>query len=210
MPSSKKAAVISADIIGSTALRPAARKRLQQALNTFSRQVTGQWKSLRLEQYRGDSLQATITTGTTDVLTITLLLQSYLVKEKFHIRTAVGIGNISFSSKNVITSDGTAFRASGPYLDELKKNGNMISIASEHATFTEEWQTHSASLNYIIQRWTPQQAEAIWLHLQHYTQQAIARKLKIKQPSVHQRLQAGGWPVIQKILARFESVVSAL
>ena len=43
--------------------------------------------------------------------------------------------------------------------------------------------------------------------LQDHTQASIAKKLKIKQPSVHQRLQAAGWPVVQKILTRFESVI---
>jgi hypothetical protein len=45
------------------------------------------------------------------------------------------------------------------------------------------------------------------LQLQDQTQQTIAKKLKIKQPSVHQRLQGAGWPVVQKILNRFESVI---
>ncbi|MFT3824272.1 MAG: SatD family protein [Chitinophagaceae bacterium] len=210
MPTTKKAAVISADIVGSTALKPASRKRLQQVLNKFSNHATGTWKDLQLQQYRGDSLQAILTTNMASSLRVALLLQSQLLQEKFHIRTAIGIGSISFSSKNVVTSDGTAFHASGPYLDELKKTGNIISIAGNDPAFTNEWQAHSAALNYIIQRWTPQQAAAISLQLQEYTQQTIARKLKIKQPSVHQRLQAGGWHPVQKILQRFETVVSGL
>ena len=207
MPVQRKAAVLSGDVIGSSMLNTAARKKLQSELDNFNRLAAKQWPDLKMQQYRGDSIQATLTTNRAGALRIGLLLQSRLVAQKFSLRIAIGTGEISFKSRNIITSDGSAFRASGPYLDALKKSGEMISVAGEDADFTAEWQTHSASLNYIIQDWTPQQAEAVNLQLQSYTQQQMARKLKITQPSVHQRLQGAGWPVIQKILQRFESVI---
>lgn len=207
MPVQRKAAVLSGDVIGSSLLNTAARKKLQSELDNFNRLAAKQWPDLKMQQYRGDSIQATLTTNRAGALRIGLLLQSRLVAQKFSLRMAIGTGEISFKSRNIITSDGSAFRASGPYLDALKKSGEMISVAGADADFTGEWQTHSASLNYIIQDWTPQQAEAVNLQLQNYTQQQMARKLKITQPSVHQRLQGAGWPVIQKILQRFESVI---
>jgi hypothetical protein len=210
MGSQRKASVISGDVIGSSTLKPAARKKLQRLMDVFFSEAGRQWPDLKVQQYRGDSVQALLTGNRDKALRIALLLQSFLIKEKFSIRLAIGIGDISFKSKDVITSDGTAFQASGPYLDELLKSGDVISIASQDKTFTSEWMVHSVSLNFIIQHWSPQQAEAIYLQLQNHTQQAIARKLKIKQPSVHQRLQGAGWPVVQKILQRFESVVPAV
>jgi hypothetical protein len=210
MASQRKAAVISGDVIGSSALKPAVRQKLQRLLDAFFRQAVKQWPDLNVQQYRGDSLQALLTSNRTMALRAALLLQSYLIREKFSVRLAIGVGDISFKSKDVITSDGTAFQASGPYLDELLKSGDVICIAGHTDAFTAEWLVHSVSLNYIIQHWSPQQAEAINLQLQNHTQQAIARKLKIKQPSVHQRLQGAGWPVVQKILQRFESVIPAV
>lgn len=210
MPVQRKAAVISGDVIGSSMLNAAARKKLQTELDNFNRQAAQQWPDLKMQQYRGDSIQATITTNRAGALRVGLLLQSRLAAKKFSVRMAIGAGEISFKSRNIITSDGSAFRASGPYLDVLKKSGEMISVAGTDADFTAEWQTHSASLNYIIKDWTPQQAEAVHLQLQGYTQQQMAKKLKIKQPSVHQRLQGAGWPVILKILQRFESVIPYL
>lgn len=210
MGSQRKASVISGDVIGSSTLKPAARKKLQRLMDVFFSEAGRQWPDLKVQQYRGDSVQALLTGNRDKALRIALLLQSFLIKEKFSIRLAIGIGDISFKSKDVITSDGTAFQASGPYLDELLKSGDVISIASQDKTFTSEWMVHSVSLNFIIQHWSPQQAEAIYLQLQNHTQQAIARKLKIKQPSVHQLLQGAGWPVVQKILQRFESVVPAV
>ena len=207
MAKEKKAAVFSGDIIGSTGLSAQARKKLQQVLDTLFRDLNKLWPDFQVQQYRGDSIQATLTTHRAAALQIAMLIQSYLVQRGFAIRLAIGMGAISFKSKDIITSDGSAFQASGPYLDMLIKNGEAISIAGSSEAFTGEWQVHSTSLNYIVQRWTAQQAEAIYLQLQGFTQQVVARKLKIRQPSVHQRLQAAGWPVLQKILNRFESVI---
>jgi len=207
MANEQKAAVISGDIIGSSLLKPTARKKLQQMLDAFFEHTVTQWPDMQVQQYRGDSLQAILTENRLAALRIVLLLHSYLIPENFKIRMAIGIGEINFKSKQVITSDGSAFQASGPYLDALTKSGEMISIAGNDEDFTSEWQVHSASLNCIIERLTQQQAEAIYLQLQDHTQATIAKKLKIKQPSVHQRLQAAGWPVVHKILSRFESVI---
>jgi hypothetical protein len=207
MATEQKATVISGDVIDSSLLKPAPRKRLQHLLDSFFDQAAKQWPDLQMQQYRGDSIQAVLTKNRVVALRLALLLQSYLAKENFKIRLSVGVGNISFKGKEVITSDGSAFQASGPGLDALAKSGEVISIAGSNADFTNEWQVHSASLNYIIQDWSTQQAEAVFLQLQDHTQQEIAKKLKIKQPSVHQRLQKAGWPVVQKILNRFESVI---
>ena len=207
MANISRAAVISGDIIGSSQLKPASRKKLQQLLDDFFKFTALEWLDMQAQQYRGDSIQIILTVNRLAALRITLLLQTCLIKENFKIRMAVGIGDISFKGAQVVTSDGTAFQSSGPYLDALTKSGEMISIASFDEELTSEWQVHSASLNYILERLTQQQAEAVYLQLQDHTQASIAKKLKIKQPSVHQRLQAAGWPVVHKILTRFESVI---
>lgn len=206
MATKQNATVISGDVVGSSLLKPAARKKLQQLLDSFFKQSVQQWPDLQIQQYRGDSIQAILTDNRLAALRIVLLLHSYLIKEKYKIRMAIGVGEITFKSKQVITSDGPAFQASGPYLDALTKSGELISIAGTD-DFTSEWEVHSSSLNYLIQHWSPQQAEAVYLQLQDLTQEAIAKKLKIKQPAVYYRLQGAGWPVVNKILTRFESVI---
>jgi hypothetical protein len=206
----KKAAVITGDIINSSELSTAGRKKLQRELDSFSKDAYDTWPDLQMQQYRGDSIQAILTTNRSKSLRMALRLQSRLIASDFSIRLSLGIGEISFKTKNLITSDGSAFRASGSYLDTLKKTGELISIAGADDDFSGEWQTHSASLNYIIQDWTPQQAEAVGFLIKGITQEHTARLLKITQPSVHQRLQGARWPVVQKILQRFESVVSSL
>jgi hypothetical protein len=206
MATEQKAIVISGDVVGSSLLKPVARRKLQHLLDAFFKESAQEWPDLQVQQYRGDSIQAILTTNRLTALRMALLLHSYLIQYAFKIRLAIGVGEISFKSKQVITSDGSAFQASGPYLDTLAKSGELISIAGTD-DFSSEWQVHSSSLNYLIQHWSIQQAEAVYLQLQDLTQEAIAKKLKIKQPAVYYRLQGAGWPVVNKILTRFESVI---
>ena len=207
MATEQKAIVLSGDIVGSSFLKPGARKKLQHLLDVFITESVQEWPDLQVQQYRGDSIQAILTTNRSAALRMALLLHSNLIKYAFKIRLAIGVGRISFKSKEVITSDGSAFQASGPYLDALVKSGELISIAGTEDDFTAEWQVHSSSLDHLIQHWSIQQAEAVYLQLQSLTQEAIAQKLKIKQPAVYYRLQGAGWPVVNKILTRFESVI---
>ena len=46
--------------------------------------------------------------------------------------------------------------------------------------------------------------------LSHFSEEDIAKALKISQPSVHQRLQAAGAQVFTSIIQRFESTVTSL
>jgi hypothetical protein len=205
----EKAIVISGDIVGSSFLKPGSRRKLQGLLDIFFQQYAEALPDLQVQQYRGDSIQAILTANRSEALRVTLLLHSYLIQYAFKMRLAIGVGEIKFKGKDVITSDGSAFQASGPFLDNLVKTGELISIAGDE-DFTSEWQVHSSSLNYFIQHWSIQQAEAVHLQLRNLTQEAIAHKLKIKQPAVYYRLQGAGWPVVNKILTRFESVIPTL
>ena len=118
MPGTKKAVVITGDVINSSELSTAARKKLQRELDSFYTRSS----DVQMQQFRGDSIQALITNNRSASLRFALMLQSTLMASAFKIRLSIGIGEISYKSKNIITSDGSAFRASGPYLDALKKN----------------------------------------------------------------------------------------
>ena len=210
MAKSTKAIVITGDIINSSRLSPLKRKKLQDRINAFIKKTTKDYPDFKAEQFRGDSLQGILTKNKVAALRISLSLYCYLGSEDFKIRQSIGIGDISFSSDNIITSDGTAFRLSGQNIDEIKKRNELISVAAEDKSFTEEWQVHSAGLNFLLERLSSAQAEALYMQLQNARQEDIAKALHISQPSVHQRLQAAGWTVINPMLQRFESIVLAL
>lgn len=204
------AAVITGDVIASSQLNTSQRKKLQTIIDEFIATFTKLYPDMQFQQYRGDSMQLALTTNKQYALSIALQLESTLVAESFAVRLGIGVGDISFTSKDVITSDGSAFQVSGPLVDELKKKNEWIGIASTDKAFNAEWLVQSASLNFLLQRLSPSQAEALTLHLQNMKQNDIAQALKISQPSVHQRLQAGGAEVFTYIVNRFENTLALL
>lgn len=200
--------IITGDIIASSKLTPVKRKKLQNRVNTFVKKITDSLPDFKSEQFRGDSLQCILTKNRTAGLRTALSLYCFLAAEGFKIRQSVGIGEVTYNSGNVVTSDGTAFRISGENVDDLKKRNELISVAFADGLFNEEWKVHSASLNFLLERLSDAQAEAVYLQLQNARQEEIAKALHISQPSVHQRLQAAGWIVINRVLQRFETVTA--
>ncbi len=208
MSSKKKfAAVLTGDLIGSRNLSTADRKKMQTTQRTIFEQVAKQFSDFKAEEFRGDGFQAVVYNNRNHALRIALLIQTALLKESFGIRIGIGIGDITYQATNITTSDGPAFQLSGPILDELKKRNQYIGIASENASANYEWSVHSITLNFLIEKWSPLQSEAIHEHLTSATQLEVAEKLNISQPSVHQRLQTAGWPVVDAIVKRFESYI---
>ncbi len=209
MAKSINAVVITGDIVGSSKLNVIKRKKLQARVTEFANTITALFPDFKMEQFRGDSLQCMLTKNKVAGLRIAVSLYCFLAADEFKIRQSVGMGDVSFTGTNIITSDGTAFKLSGENIDELKKRGELISIAFADNDLNEEWKVHSASLNFLLERLSSAQAEALYLQLKNSKQEEIAKALNISQPSVHQRLQAAGWSVISRILQRFD-VVAAL
>jgi len=208
MAKTVNAVIITGDVIASSKLVLLKRKKLQSKVDVFIKKITAGFPDFKAEQFRGDSLQCVLTKSRKMGLRTALSLYCFLAADGFKMRQSIGIGDISFSSNNIVTSDGTAFRISGENIDELKKRGELINIASVDNNFNEEWKIHSASLNYLLERLSDAQAEALYLQLQNARQEEIAKALHISQPSVHQRLQAAGWSVINKMIQRFETVTA--
>lgn len=206
MAKTVSAIVITGDIIASSKLGIAERKKLQNKIDSFIRKTSASMPDFKAEQFRGDSVQCILTKNKLSALRTAVSLYCYLATEDFKIRQSIGIGEISYSASNIVTSDGTAFRISGENIDGLKKRNELISVASTETSFNEEWKVHSASLNFLLERLSNAQAESLYLQLQNVRQEEIAKTLSISQPSVHQRLQAAGWTVINPMLQRFEAV----
>ncbi len=205
-----KAVTITGDIVASSKLDIEKRRKLQARIESFTALFKELYHDLELQQYRGDSLQATLTANRAQALSLAVKLQCYLMAEDFYIRLGIGAGEINYQGADILTSDGTAFQQSGPLVDDLRKKGELIAITAADQNFAAEWQVHSASLNFLLQKLSAAQADALYLMLQNTKQDDIAQILKISQPSVHQRLQAAGAQVFIRIIQRFESTVVLL
>ena len=160
------------------------------------------------EIFRGDSMQGVWLENRQKALAGSLWMILQYKIEGYHLRCGVGCGAFSLLTGQPSTSNGAAFVLSGEQLDALKKSKNHIGISASGDAEIKEWDAHSATLNYLLERCTQPQAEALGLMLEGMSQVEIAVKLSIKQPAVSQRLQAAGWQVILPILQRFEYIAT--
>lgn len=104
------------------------RKGILNLLSSIFEKLTNRGYSIEKEfdVYRGDSFQALLK-KTVEALKIALYTRLKLIANQdqnhphnWDARIAVGIGEISYWGENASTSDGSAFRNSGPILDEMK------------------------------------------------------------------------------------------
>lgn len=205
MARQRLAAVLTGDIISSSTIKPARREKLLEAMQKAMLKAKTILPDFKPELFQGDSFQGYTAAAPQLALRATLYIITYMAAEEFGMRISVGIGDLSFETGNSMTSDGTAFRHSGRNMEILKKKDLLIAIGTDDPEVQAEWEVHTASLNLLLNRCTPLQAEAILQMLEKKTQQEAADTLKVKQPAIQQRLQAAGWTVFQTILNRFES-----
>ncbi len=205
-----KAAAITGDVVQSSQLTTTEKRKLQEAIQHFAKEQKEMYPDLQLEQYRGDSIQAILKENRSEALNIALQLFCVLARQDIKIRLGIALGNITYQAPEVVVSDGTALQLSGPLPDELKKRNELFAVTASDEEFAKEWLVHSASLNFIMQRLSAAQAEALYLQLHNYKQEEIAKKLNISQPSVHQRLQAAGAQVIILLVQRFKASANIL
>jgi len=201
----KTIAVITGDIIGSSAISGAKRKKLLTAMATATEKALLFLPDFKPEIFQGDSLQGFTAKNRELALQAGLLIIAMLKAKGFDIRISIGLGNTTFASGKSLTSDGTAFQHSGRNMEELKKKKLILAAESDNEQWNAEWEVHCVTINYLLERWTVQQAEAIVETLLGSTQQVAAKKLHIHQSAVQQRLKAAAWPVVQTILKRFET-----
>lgn len=226
-------AVITGDIINSSKMSKQQRTYvINQLKNCFVSLKSRKTFSFQkpFEIYRGDSFQGIIS-NPGQALRIAIILRTLTVKlnkpqplkkskskttatvipviKNADVRIAIGIGEVNIKARKVVESDGEAFHNSGKLMDTLKHTGERIMIKISEKKLDDELTTIFSLLDFIMSRWTPQQCEAIYELLNNnYSQQQLSKKLKISQPSVHQRLKISGWYSVEKLLNYYEQLLN--
>lgn len=72
-------------------------------------------------------------------------------QEPWNTRIAIGIGEISFQSPYIVTSDGEAFRFSGREFDNLGKR--RLTIVTPREDINEELKLNTSFADDIISKW---------------------------------------------------------
>jgi len=201
-------AVLTGDIVNSTLLNEAREKKLANSLRDL-------YTDHKMEFFRGDSFQAYIKEPK-HALRLALLSRTLAIsifKEETtisDIRISIGIGTVHIPVRSLNTARGEAFILSGRSFDDISKSGQRLAIALSHPLANEGMQVIADYLNIIFEGMSSKQAEVIYELLKGEMQKSVARKLKKTKSTIHQRMTAGRWPEIEKLLKRYENIINLL
>lgn len=217
MKSQKLYAVITGDVVGSSKIKGNQRSYLlsviKSTFDTIEKIFPGRIQS-PFEIHRGDSFQGVLS-NPEDALRVVIVIRTNLrygfeTKQRqnaLDARIVAGIGTIDFfPSGRGSEGDGEAFRRSGPTLDKMKGDMRLV-IRTPWEEINSELDVECALLDALINRWSNEQAQAIYGKIRNLTQEQIAKQLGISQPAVRQRLKrAGGWAV-EELCCRYERMI---
>lgn len=218
MSSELQYAVVTGDLVGSSAVSHDDRSRLIDTLNDAFQSLTdlprlpSDFVASDFEIYRGDSFQGVLRYPELALRAIVALRATLRSRNGssrgglWDARLAVGIGDISYFSEKTAEGDGEAFRRSGPLLDQLKGD-RRTAVLTPWQEVNDELGVECALFDTIANRWSSHQSEVILLSQQGLTQQAIADQLGITQGAVNHRLKAGNWSAVEIFVERFESLI---
>jgi len=201
-------AVLTADIVNSTRLGPATEKKLMYCL----RQLLA---TQQVEFYRGDSFQVYMKDAISALQTALLCRTAAIgiagsAAVASDIRISIGIGKVKKPVTALGTAKGEAFVLSGRAFDELTIAGTRLVIAGSNRLANEGFQVIAGYLNAIFKDMTGKQAGVIFELLKGQTQQAVAAKLKKSKSTIHQHVNAGRWPEIEKLLQHYTNIINLL
>jgi len=172
-------------------------------------------RGLIYEIFRGDSFQAVLPSSR-DALSVTLIIRSYIISRKFDskskirpdIRIAIGVGAINhYNEENISSSDGEAFRNSGPELDRMDKKRQKTVVKTNFPEINKELKTECTLLDAIISKWTSNQAEVVYYTLSGKKQTETAKILNISQSNVSSKLNSANFDSAKVMIERYRELI---
>lgn len=213
------AGVLSGDIVKSSrreADRQAILDRLNSALEDSRTYLNEQGCHLYFSEiYRGDAFQCALTEPEYSLWT-SVFIRTELIKLRAEgvradVRLGLGLGTVSsWNEKKISSSDGEAFRLSGKALDSLKSRKDKyrrLRILSPWSDDAALLSVLAAFIDAVVQRWTPEQAEAISLLLRDTNQEEASKIIEVRQPAVQRRLQTAGHFAVKEALEFFSQMI---
>ena len=156
--------VITGDLVNSSNIAAEWRQTVVDALNTCATDFMS-LTPIKIDMYRGDSFQVVVDSPE-QALSVAIALRASLrastpdKSEAWDARLSVGIGEISFESNNIVTSDGEAFRLSGRSFDNIGKK--RLSISTTWADFDNAIELVTRFADEVITSWTTKQAKVVY------------------------------------------------
>lgn len=209
-------AVITGDLVDSTAIRGNYKKALYQIAEDIK---AHQVADLLFDIYRGDSFQALIP-DPIQALQATILFRAGLrrntrgkgLEKIWDARIAIGTGTINNLNPNTETPigllDGEAFIRSGISLDTMKAEGVLLKITTGDEMLDGEFKAACYLADTIIGRWSVPQADAVYLYLlENLTQKEIGKRLHKSQRAISKRLEFASIDNLMPFVKRYKQVI---
>jgi hypothetical protein len=200
----RRIAVLTGDVIESRKVgdRPRLYGRLDETLAMLAARHGGHG-----ERFRGDGFQLALPRATA-AMEAAVTLRAALIEhsepdQRWDARIAVAIGP---AEQGMSEADGETFIASGRALDALSDTPGHLALTLLDEPEDEGLGLLLRFIDDLLDGWSPYAAEVVGLSLGHDTpqqvsQQALAERLGISQPSVHKRLRAARWALLSDSLA---------
>jgi len=155
--------VITGDLVNSTKIAAEWRQAVVDALHKCAADFSP-LTPINIEMYRGDSFQVVVD-NPEYALTVAVALRAKLrastpeKKEIWDARVSIGIGEVSFESDNIVTSDGEAFRLSGRAFDTMGKR--RLTISTPWCDFNTYIELVTRFADEVVSSWTAKQAKVV-------------------------------------------------
>ena len=202
-------AVITADIVNSTAMGSKAAGELRSVLE----QLINANQAKFLSFYRGDSFQSYLVDPypayklALRLRTAARIFENQLPDIKTDLKISIGIGSIETPVTQIKTAQGEAFLLSGRGLDELEKMGRRLIIRCGDEKVNTTLETISLFTDYLFDALTYKQAEVLQHLLNNRTQIETAKVLDKSQSTVSRHVQSLGWKQMEELLRLYNQSI---
>ncbi len=215
-------AVITGDIVASSALGTAQRHELPEALRAVHREVQRHLQARELypiDLFGGDSWQIYLSNPTAALAAATLFRSALFADFGLSTRMVIAVDDIDFlNTENLSESDGPAFRRSGRALKKMNGRSLLLLLAESAQPPAQIAASALArTIEHIAASWTRSQAQSIkhviacMLEDQHCSQAEIGRRWypdAISQQAVARHLQSAGWSTIEESLNDYTKLIA--
>ena len=154
------------------------------------------------EIYRGDSFQVEVSDPMKALEKAIRIKASIKCIKGLDVRMAIGLGEKSHSSGNILESNGTAFIFSGEKFEQLTREKQTLAIASAYVRFDRDINLYIRLALIIMDNWSVNSAEMVKLAMDHpeITQAELGELLGIKQNAISYRLKRAAFDEIGELL----------
>jgi len=184
---------------------------IRKAVGQVNASLT-QSRDIELEIIRMDRFLGLITDKSSALRAALMLITAVKVSgtdeinELCNLKLVLATGAIEYRRNTLRESDGTAIRLAMEAFEKMGKSQRLLIITGDKKT-NEYFRVVCSFMDSIIQGWSQEQAEALFLSLQGSLQIDISKELNISQPAVNRRLKAAQWNAVEQFVRLYEKTI---